>query len=127
MNMTGEKAKPVMDFLESANNIVHNIIKIIMYYAPIGLGCYFASLIGSFGASIAVGYLKTFVIYTVVTVIFYFVMYTIYAWMAGRKKGIKAFWKNALPPTLTALATCSSAATIPINIESSKKWECQMI
>ena len=92
-----------------------------MYYAPIGLGCYFASLIGSFGASIAVGYLKTFVIYTIVTVVFYFVMYTIYAWMAGGKKGIKAFWKNALSPTLTALATCSSAASIPINIESSKK------
>ena len=121
MNKTGEKAKPVVDFLEAANEIVHNVIKIIMYYAPIGLGCYFASLIGSFGASIAVGYLKTFVIYTIVTVVFYFVMYTIYAWMAGRKKGIKAFWKNALPPTLTALATCSSAASIPINIESSKK------
>ena len=121
MNKTGEKAKPVVDFLEAANEIVHNVIKIIMYYAPIGLGCYFASLIGSFGASIAVGYLKTFVIYTIVTVVFYFVMYTIYAWMVGRKKGIKAFWKNALPPTLTALATCSSAASIPINIESSKK------
>ena len=121
MNKTGEKAKPVVDFLEAANEIVHNVIKIIMYYAPIGLGCYFASLIGSFGASIAVGYLKTFVIYTIVTVVFYFVMYTIYAWMAGGKKGIKAFWKNALSPTLTALATCSSAASIPINIESSKK------
>ena len=48
-------------------------------------------------------------------------MYTIYAFLAGGKKGIKAFWKNAIPPTMTALATCSSAASIPINIESSKK------
>ena len=30
MNMSGEKAKPVRDFLESANSIVHNIIKIII-------------------------------------------------------------------------------------------------
>lgn len=36
-------------------------------------------------------------------------------------KGIRAFWKNALPSTLTALATCSSAASIPVNIECSKK------
>ncbi len=41
--------------------------------------------------------------------------------MAGGKKGVKAFWKNALPSTLTSLATCSSAASIPVNVESSKK------
>lgn len=121
INMSGEKAKPVEDFLNSANEIINNIVKIIMYYAPIGLGCYFASLVGSFGASIAVGYLKTFIIYTVVAITFYFIIYTIYAWMAGGKKGIKAFWENAIPSTLTALATCSSAASIPVNVECSKK------
>ena len=121
MNMSGEKAKPVENFLESANSIVQNLIKIIMYYAPIGLGCYFASLIGNFGAQIAVGYLKTFIYYTIVAVAFYFIMYTVYAFLAGGKKGIKAFWKNALPSTITALATCSSAASIPVNIECSKK------
>ena len=121
INMSGEKGEPVYKFLESANVIVNNIVKIIMYYAPIGLGCYFASLVGSFGASIAVGYLKTFVIYTIVALLFYFGIYTFYAFLAGRKKGIKLFWKNALPSTLTALATCSSAASIPVNIECSKK------
>lgn len=119
--MTGEKAKPFVDLLESANKIVENVVKIIMYYAPIGLGCYFASLVGSFGASIAVGYLKTFVYYIIVAVLFYFIMYTIYSFIAGGKKRVVTFWKNALPPTLTSLATCSSAATIPVNIESSKK------
>lgn len=121
INMSGEKGEPVYKFLESANVIVNNIVKIIMYYAPIGLGCYFASLVGSFGASIAVGYLKTFVIYTIVALLFYFGIYTFYAFLAGRKKGVKLFWKNALPSTLTALATCSSAASIPVNIECSKK------
>lgn len=121
INMTGEKAKPFADFLNSANEVVQNIIKIIMYYAPIGLGCYFAALIGSFGATIAIGYLKTFVIYTVVAVAYYFIMYTIYAFVAGGKKGIKMFWKNAIPSTLTALATCSSAASIPVNIDCTKK------
>ncbi len=121
INMTGEKAKPVTDFLIAANEIVNNVVKIIMYYAPIGLGCYFAALVGSFGETIVVGYLKTFVIYTVVAIAFYFIVYTIYAFMAGGKKGIRAFWKNVVPTTLTALATCSSAATIPVNVEASKK------
>ena len=120
-NMAGEKGKPVYDFLVSANEVVANIVKIIMYFAPIGLGCYFAALVGSFGASIAVGYLKTFIIYTIVAVAFYFIMYTLYAFLAGGKNGIKAFWKNVVPSTITALATCSSAASIPVNIECSKK------
>lgn len=121
LNMAGEKGKPVYNFLASANEVVGNVIKIIMYFAPIGLGCYFAALVGSFGASIAVGYLKTFVVYTIVAIAFYFIMYTLYAFLAGGKKGIIAFWKNAIPSTLTALATCSSAASIPVNIECSKK------
>ena len=121
INMTGEKAKPVTEFLIAANEIVNNVVKIIMYYAPIGLGCYFAALVGNFGETIVVGYLKTFVIYTIVAIAFYFIMYTVYAFIAGGKKGIKAFWKNALPSTLTALATCSSAASIPVNVESAKK------
>lgn len=86
INMAGEKGKAFLDVLVSANEVVQKIVQIIMYYAPIGLGCYFAALIGSFGASIAVGYLKTFVVYTLVSIAFYFVMYTLYALFAGGKK-----------------------------------------
>ena len=121
IRMSEEKGKKVLDLLISANDVVQNVVKIIMYYAPIGLACYFAALIGTFGASIAVGYLKTFVIYTIVALAFYFIFYTIYAFIAGGKKGIKLFWKKAVPSTLTAQATCSSAACIPINVECAKK------
>ena len=121
INVTGEKAKPVVDFLESANEIINNVVKLIMYYAPIGLGCYFAALVGSFGEMIVVGYLKTFVIYTIVSILYYLIIYSIYAFVAGGKKGINLYWKNVLPATATALGTCSSAASIPVNIECSKK------
>ena len=121
INMSGEKAQPVTEFLIAANEIVNNIVKIIMYYAPIGLGCYFAALVGSFGSMIVVGYLKTFIYYLIVSVAFYFIIYSLYAFIAGGRKGIKAFWKNVVPCTLTALATCSSAASIPVNVECSKK------
>ena len=121
VRMSGEKGEEVKKLLESANVVVENVLKIVMYYAPIGLGCYMASMIGSFGATIAIGYAKTFVLYTVVSIVFYLVAYTVYAFIAGGKKGIVAFWKNAIPPTLTALATCSSAASIPVNMTAAKK------
>ena len=121
INMSGEKGEPFRKVLESANDVMANIVKIIMYYAPIGLGCYMASFVGSFGTSIAVGYLKTFVVYLIVAIAFYFIVYTLYAFIAGGKKGVRAFWKNVIPATVTAMGTCSSAACIPVNIESTKK------
>lgn len=121
INMSGDKGKPVQDFLESANEVIINFIKIIFYYAPIGLGAYFAALVGTYGASIAVGYAKTFFIYTGVCILFYFIIYTLYAYISAGKKGIKVFWSNIIPATLTALATCSSAASIPVNVDTVKK------
>ncbi len=121
MNIAGEKAKPVEEFLNSAYEIVMKLIQIIMYYAPIGLGCYFAALVGTFGNSIAVGYAKTFILYTIVSILFYIIVYSLYAFIAGGKKGVIAFWKNIIPATVTALGTCSSAASIPANAEAAKK------
>ena len=92
-----------------------------MLYAPIGLGCYFAVMVGTLGSEIAASYFKTFVVYFVVAILFYFVIYTLYAYLAAGKKGVKVFWKNILPTTLTSLATCSSAACIPVNITVAKK------
>ncbi len=103
INMAGEKGKQVKEFVQSANEVVANIVKIIMYYAPIGLGCYFAAFVGSFGASIAVGYLKTFVVYTIVAIAFFFVMYTIYAWVAGGTKGIRAFLEKCITININSI------------------------
>lgn len=120
INMSKGKGDKFLDALKSANEVVQSFIKLIMYYAPIGLGCYFAALVGTFGGEIAIGYGKTFIIYTVVTVLFYFTVYSLYAFIAGGKKGFVSYWRNILPATLTSLATCSSAASIPVNTTCAK-------
>ena len=116
-----EKAEPFYNFLESAKEVLLNFINITMYYAPIGLGCYMASMVGTLGNEIAKGYLFTFVYYLVIAILFYLIVYTVYAYIAAGKKGIIRFWQNIIPTTITALATCSSAASIPVNIDSTKK------
>jgi Na+/H+-dicarboxylate symporter len=120
INMSKEKSNELLNVLLSASAVIESIIKIIMYYAPIGICCYFASLIGTFGASIAVGYLKTFIIYTIVAILFYFIVYSLYAYLSAGITGVKRFWKNVLPATLTSISTCSSAASIPVNTECAK-------
>lgn len=121
INMAGEKGETARKVLESFNEIIMKLLKIIMYYAPIGIGAYAAYLTSTFGSSIAVGYLKVFVIYTVVSVLYYFIVYTVYAYIGGRMEGVKRFWKNVLPATVTSITTCSSAASIPVNSMCAKK------
>lgn len=115
------KGEKVKEIILSLNDIVINIVNIIMYYAPVGLGCYIASLIGTYGSTIAVGFLKTFIIYTFICLFVYIIVYSIYALIAGGTKALKIYWKSIIPSTFAALATCSSAACIPINIKSTKE------
>ncbi len=114
----GEKGRKLSLNLELASKALMKVVHIIMYYAPIGLCAYFMNLVGTFGVSLISGYLRSFILYTVVGVIYYLVFYTIYAYVAGGKLAIKNFYKNALNPTVVALATQSSLATLPTNLES---------
>lgn len=121
INKAGAKGRKIAELFDSFSEVMYKLVEIIMYYAPIGLGCYFASLVGTLGSTIAIGFLKTFVIYTIVCLVFMALFYTLYAFIAAGKKGIKAFWKNIIPLALTSLGTCSSAASVPVNIECTKK------
>ena len=121
IHFVGKDGEAFLGVLESANKVVLKFIDIIFLYAPIGLGCYFAALVGTFGNEIAVGFGKTFIVYTVVALLFYFIVYSLYAFIAGGTKGFKAFWANILPATATAISTCSSAASIPVNTDCAKK------
>lgn len=114
------KETKIIELLTSLNKIMQKIIDIIMFYAPIGIGAYFAVLVGNFGGNITSGYIKTFVIYLIVSIFIYFIIYGFYAFIAGGKDGVKRYFKNIITPTLTALSTCSSAASIPANTKATK-------
>lgn len=115
-----EEGKSFLKFLNSGTRVVNKVIDIIMYYAPIGLAAYFANVVGQLGSQILSGYAKVFMLYLAVSIVYFIVFFTIYAYIAGGKDGIKTFWKNSTGPSVTALATCSSAACIPVNIEAAK-------
>jgi len=52
INMSKEKGEAFYNALDSANSVLQKFINIIMYYAPIGLGCYFAAFVSNFGSLI---------------------------------------------------------------------------
>jgi len=118
---TGEKGRLFTRFLLSGSEVMMKAISYIMFYAPLGLGAYFAYFTGVFGPQLLGTYFRAVLLYYPLTILYFFIGFTVYAYLAGRSKGVKTFWKNIIPATLTAFATGSSMATIPLNLEAARK------
>lgn len=117
----GEKGEKIVDAMEALTAVVVKIIGIVMKLAPLGLGCYFAILIGTNGSEVIGPLSKAIGMYMVVIVVYYVVSQTAEAYIGAGTEGVRTWWATAVPPTLTALGTCSSAATLPINIQQAKE------
>jgi len=117
VSMLKENTKKVSFTLDSISKVMMNVINIVMYYAPIGLCAYFASLVGEYGSEIIGSYAKSMIFYYVVCILYFVIFYTIYSYIAGGKKGVKLFFKNIFTPTVTSLGTCSSLASLPANLK----------
>lgn len=120
MNMIGEKGKPVAKGLEALAEVFLKMINLLMYYAPIGLGAYFAALVGEYGGQLIGSYTRAMVIYYPLCFIYFVVMFPIYGYIAGGKDGVRAM-KHLISPGITSLATQSSIATLPVNLEAAEK------
>lgn len=107
--------------LNNLSEVMMKFIDIIMLYAPIGLGAYFANLVGKFGPQLLGAYGRAMLVYYPLCIFYFLVFFTLYSYWAGGKKGVKIMYKNILPPTATSLATQSSVATLPVNLEAAKK------
>jgi len=117
----GEKGKAFRLFLASAFEVLMKVITYIMFYAPVGLCAYFAYLVGVFGPELLGSYAKVVALYYPVAILYFFMAFTAYAWIAGGRRAARAFWVNIIPPSLTALVTGSSVATIPSNLEAADR------
>ena len=121
VGMTKSESNKISKALDSISKVMMNVIKIIMYYAPVGLCAYFASLVGEYGKEILGSYARSMIFYYIMALIYYIVFYTVYSYIARGKKGIKDFFKNMFTPTVTSLGTCSSLASLPSNLDAANK------
>jgi Na+/H+-dicarboxylate symporter len=117
---SGEKGSHFKSFLVSGNEVMKNLLNLIMKLAPIGLGAYFANQVGIFGPQLFGAYAKPLAVYYAVCLFYFIVFFSFYAYLSAGKLGFTTFWKNNITPSLTALGTCSSIATIPANLEGAE-------
>ncbi len=116
----GEKGKPVVTFFKALSEVILKLISIVMYAAPIGLGCFFAMLIGEHGKAIAGPLSRALIVFLFASIVYFVLSNTLFAFIGGGRLGIRKFWRTSVTPALSALGTCSSAACIPANLIAAK-------
>ncbi len=117
----GEKGKPFAKFLHSGAAISMKMVSYVMLYAPIGFFAYFAVLIGEFGPKLLTNYAQVSLLFYPLALFYLLIGISFYAFLAGGKSAVISFWSHAPLPIITSLATCSSAATLPINLHATTK------
>lgn len=117
----GARGRPFVEFLVSANEVFAKVIRLVMYYAPVGLAAYFAYLVGVLGSDLLGEYLRVVYLYYPLTLAYMVAAFTLYAYLAGRGGGVRAFWKNIIPAAATAAGSGSSFAAIPLNLQAADK------
>jgi len=120
-SLAKEEGKPFVSFLVSANKVMMKVIHLIMFCAPVGLGAYFAFLVGTLGPELLGSYVRVAMLYYPLALFYFFAGFSLYAVLAGGGEGFKRFWGNILAPSLTAWGTGSSVATIPVNLEAANR------
>ncbi|MHC5269509.1 dicarboxylate/amino acid:cation symporter [Enterococcus sp. LJL98] len=107
----------LFELLVDFNEVIINIIRYVMVLAPIGIFALIASTISSLGLQIILPLLKYLVIYGIATLLFiglWLLVLAIYCQLNPLQ-----IVKNMRSMTVMALATTSSAITLPIAMEES--------
>lgn len=118
---SGEAARPFLQFLIAGNEVMKNLLTLIMQLGPIGLGAYFAYQVQTLGPELFGFYAKPLAFYYIFGIVFFFTIFSLYAFIANGRKGMKDYWRFNITPSLTAVSTCSSLATLPANLLAAKK------
>jgi len=117
----GEAGFVYKNFLASGFEVMKELLLMVMKGAPVGLGAYFAYQVATMGPELFGFYAKPLGLYYVAGAVYFVVFFSLYAWIARSNSGVKSFWRNNIYPSLTALSTCSSFATMPANLQAAAK------
>lgn len=114
-----DRKKAMMEFMESLAEVMFKFTKIIMYFAPIGVGAAMAYTVGHMGLEILhslVGLLLTLYIALIAFVLLVFLPVAFIV-----RLPLKAFLKAISEPVSIAFATTSSESALPKAFENMEK------
>lgn len=117
LSTLGEKGKPLLRVFELTMDVMIKITHVVMLYAPFGVFALIAYTVGLHGLKVILPLAKVIVIMYAIAFIHVVIVYLpVLKFIA--KYPIKSFFKEMREPLLVAFSTCSSGATLPVNMEA---------
>ena len=118
IHMAGEKAAPVLSFIESLYEIIERVMSIVLKLAPIGVFALISSVIATQGFDL----LAKLVFYVIGLIFAILLMVLVYGLLLFIIKGQPIFFFKSFAPAFSlAFGTASSNATLPLAIENAEK------
>lgn len=117
----GDKGAPVLNFFRAWTEAWKEITNIVLEFTPIGVFGLMANIVGQYGMDVMLPYLKTILACYLTCFLFtVFVQAGLMVGVYGRISPLK-FLSTMKEAILFVFATCSSVATIPLNLKCTKK------
>lgn len=115
-----QKAKPVKDFFDSANEVIMKLVDVIMLLAPIGVFALMAALVVELPSANVFIALGAYALTVVAGLVALYFIDLLWIKLLGRYSPLK-FARAMMPAQLLAFSTSSSAATLPVTTECVQK------
>jgi Na+/H+-dicarboxylate symporter len=117
----GDKGKALLDFCRAGQEAMKEITNIVLEFTPYGVFGLMANVIGSNGPEILIPYIKTIAAMYIAAAVYTVVIQG--GLMVGLISGVNPvrFFKEMKEAITFVFATCSSVATIPLNLSCTKR------
>jgi proton glutamate symport protein len=114
-----DKRRPMLSFTESLAETMFKFTKIVMYFAPFGVGAAIAYTVGQLGLGILVNLFKLLATFYVAVAVFVIAVLLPVALLA--RVPMRRFLQAVAEPASIAFATTSSEAALPRAMEAMEK------
>lgn len=116
----GQKAKPVLEVLNSLTEVMFKFTEYVMWFAPVGIFGAIASTVGQSGIGVIAGYAK--VVFSLYFALALFVIIVLVAVCKIVKIPFRGLIRTIREPALLAFSTASSEAALPKAMELMEKF-----
>ncbi len=113
--LSGERRKPVLDFLSGVNDAMIVLVKLVMKVAPYGVFALIAAVSAQFGYGVLLTLLKYVLVAIGTMAVFAVTLYPVSLRVSGMSPLL--FFKRYYEVVLFAFSTSSSNATLPLNLQ----------
>ncbi len=114
------KRKPMLEFTESLAEVMFKFTKVVMYFAPIGVGAAIAYTVSHMGLGILVNLFQ--LLLTLYLALIFFLLFVLFPVALIAKVPLKRFLAAIAEPVSIAFATTSSEAALPKAMENMEKF-----